>query len=227
MEVSKKINTVFENYLSFLVALFYNIVYQAATGKSISYFLNFNDPMRPEREVGSIIFTIILSALTEMRKDGLLFNNIEEVKISLVKKAEASPQDMILLFALKYYHIIMLFRKAERENNIELFFTSMRLSLPFLCSTNAKEYVNIFTDILRNWHIASECEKIIIKKYSFTMKTPNRVNIGMDFGHEKYVCLSLDSTGKIFGRGSRTKVEHASLCRIDNHNNKGIKKLKL
>ena len=41
-----------------------------------------------------------------------------------------------------------LLRKEERRNNIELYFSSMRLSLLTLAVSNAENYVHIFTELL-------------------------------------------------------------------------------
>jgi hypothetical protein len=49
-----------------------------------------------------------------------------------------------------------------------------------------------------------------IKAYGFA----NGVNIGLDYGPEKYVKLVRDGIGKIKHHGNKGKIEHTSFCRM-------------
>jgi hypothetical protein len=63
----------------------------------------------------------------------------------------------------------------------------MRLSSPLLAVKNASDYVHIFSDVFNTpsiyyyWETCSYCEQRLIKAYGFTMKTPNGVNVGLDY----------------------------------------------
>ena len=109
---------------------------------------------------------------------------------------------------------------------MKLYLACMRLSLPLLAVSNAKNYVHIFTDFLKYWATASDAEKELVTKYGFTLETVNGVTVSLDYGHEKYVRLVRDSTGKIYRRGSKARIEFAGLCCMDKHNNEGIKTAK-
>ena len=56
----------------------------------------------------------------------------------------------------------------------------------------------------------SQCEQRLIKAYGFV----NGVNIGLDYGPEKYVKLVRDGIGKIKHHGNKGKIEHTSFCRM-------------
>ena len=59
-----------------------------------------------------------------------------------------------------------------------------------------------------------------------TMKTPNGVNIGLDYAQEKYVRLVRAGTGKIKRHGNKGKIEHTSFCRMNKQQKEGIKQEK-
>jgi hypothetical protein len=65
------------------------------------------------------------------------------------------------------------------------------------------------------WETCSDCEQLLIKAYGFTMKTPNGVNIGLDYVQEKYVRLVRDGTGRIKRHSNKGKIEHTSFCRMN------------
>lgn len=116
----------------------------------------------------------------------------------MLGRAEASPQDMPLLKVSLDMEVSLLLRKAEQRNNIDLYFSCMCLSLPILAVSNAKNYVHIFTELLKYWKTCSKCEKNLIAQYGFVLETSNGVLAGIDYGHEKYVRLVRDTTGKIY-----------------------------
>ena len=107
------------------------------------------------------------------------------------------------------------FQMAEQCNNIDLYFCGIRLALPLLAFANALNYVNLFTATLRYWDEACEMEKAIITQYCFTMKTTTNANIGMDFSHERYICLRRDITRKVCSHGLMMQLEYAGLCCIN------------
>jgi len=183
-----------------------------ATFKNISYFLSFNDPTQPEHEVGSLLVGLILTALTEMKNAGRIEATPESVLSYMVDRAEASPQDMRLFLQLKYFAVLLLFQKAECCNKLDLYFACMRLSLPLLAVENAYNYVHIFTELLKYWATCSDAEQDLIKHYGFTLETPNGMHVGVDYGHEKYVRLVRDSTGKVKRKADKAKIEHSPLC---------------
>ena len=84
---------------------------------------------------------------------------------------------MALLNLVAFFTLVLLFRKAERRTNADLYYACMRLYLPLLAVTN----VHIFCDMILYWETCSDCEQLLIKAYGFTMKTPNGVNIGLDY----------------------------------------------
>jgi hypothetical protein len=197
-----------------------------ATKRNISYFLSFNDPTQPEHEVGSILVALILTAMLEMKRAGRVDTTPSQVVSYMVARAEASPQDMRLFLQIKYFGVLLLFRKAERCNKLDLYFTCMRLSLPLLAVENAYNYVHIFTELLKYWATCSEAEEDLIRKYGFTLETPNGAFVGIDYGHEKYVRLVRDSTGKVKRKANKAKIEHAALCRMSQQHTEGIKERK-
>jgi hypothetical protein len=88
----------------------------------------------------------------------------------------------------------------------------MHLSLPVPAVKNASNYVHIFTELLKYWETCSDSERDLTTRYGFTLEMPNGVHIGIDFGHEKYVRLVRDDTGKIRCMANKGKIEHAALC---------------
>jgi hypothetical protein len=119
--------------------------------------------------------------------------------------------------------VSLLFRKAEQRNNIDLYFSCMHLSLPILAVSNAKNYVHIFTELLKYWKTCSKCEKNLIAQYGFVLETSNGVFVGIDYGHEKYVRLVRDTTGKIYHARSVARIEHTAMCRMYQQEKQGIK----
>ena len=119
-----------------------------ASDKNISYFLNFNDPTVPEREVGSMIFGINLLIIFRMKQGGRVDATPKNILQFMVKCATNSPQDLKLKQLLDYMTLMLLYRKAERKNKIDLYFVCMRLSLPLLATTDATKYLQIYTDML-------------------------------------------------------------------------------
>ena len=106
-----------------------------------------------------------------------------------------------------------LVRKSERTNDIDLFFSCLRLSLNHLFTvTNATEYTRICCDLLEYWATCSEFEREIIRQYGFMVETPNGVNAGVDYCHEKFVQLIRDSTGKMHVRGKVRICCHVYSC---------------
>jgi hypothetical protein len=223
MEVFKEANAREEDMLSFLVAPFYKKNDNEATKKNISYFINFSDPIEPEHEVGSMLVAIILTAVFEMKESGHVDATPASVLRYMRTRAESSPQDMRLFMQLKYFDMMLLFRKAERRNKIDLYFACMRLSLPLLAVENCTNYMLIFTEMLRYWDECSPAEEDLIRRYGFVLETPNGTFISMDFGMEKYVRLVRDTTGKIRRAGSQMKIEAAATLRMDKQANEGIK----
>jgi hypothetical protein len=86
---------------------------------------------------------------------------------------------------LKYFDMMLLLRKAERRNKIDLYFACMCLSLPLLAVENCTNYMLIFTEMLRYWDECSHAEVDLIRRYAFVLETPNGTFISMDFGMEK------------------------------------------
>ena len=58
-----------------------------------------------------------------------------------------------------------------------------------------------------HWDTCSQCEQRLIKAYSFTMKTLNGVNVGLDYRQQKCLGLVRGGTGKIKRHGSKGKIE--------------------
>ena len=199
MEVFKKANLIFEDSINYLIAPFYaKGEDKEATDRNLSYFLNFNDPTVPERHLGVIIMAINLIVLMEMQLSGIKLVSTESMGEYMRERAKTSPQDCMLLNLLEYFTMVVLLRKAERRNKFNLYLACMRLSLPLLAVANAKNYVHIFTDFLKYWATALDAKKELVQKYGFTLETANGVTVALDYGHEKYVRLVRDSTGKIF-----------------------------
>jgi hypothetical protein len=121
----------------------------------------------------------------EMKKAGRPDATPANVYSYMLSRAKESPQDMRLLKVSLDMEVSLLFRKAERRNNIELYFSSMRLSLPTLAVSNAKNYVHIFTELLKYWTTCSKSEKSLIAQYGFVLETSNGVFVGIDYGFEK------------------------------------------
>ena len=226
MEIFKKSNQHDKDMTSFLVAPLYAKKDKAATDKNLSYFLNFNDPTQPEKDVGTAITAILLKALFEMKKGGRVDATPATLHKFMADRAENSPQDMRMFLLLHYWTLVLLFRKAERCNKIDLYFACMRLSLPLLAVENATNYILIFTELLKHWETCSVAEKDLMKKYGFVLETPNGIFVGVDYGHEKYVRLVRDETGKVKRRGLESKIEHAALCRPGKQATQGIKSKK-
>jgi hypothetical protein len=88
--------------LSHLVALLYAKKSNGdATEQNISYFLSFDDPTQPEKEVGSILVAMILTGLKEMKKAGWVDATPSQVVKYMRDGAEQSPQDMHLYLQFK------------------------------------------------------------------------------------------------------------------------------
>lgn len=81
----------------------------------------------------------------------------------------------------------------------------------------------IYTETLKVWETASERDREVIRKYGFTLRTPNGVNISMDFGMEKYVRLVRESTGKIKRAEFELKAKSAALIGMDKQATEGLK----
>ena len=172
MEIFKKTNQLTEDLISFLIAPFYSKGdNKEATGNSIRYFVDFNDPTTPERELRTTIFTINLKALMEIKRSGRVDATPSNLDEYMRQRAKNSPQDMALLNLVAFFKLVLLFRKAERRNNADLYCACMRLSLPLLAVTNASNYDHIFCDMILYWETCSDCEQLLIKAYGFTMKT--------------------------------------------------------
>jgi hypothetical protein len=100
--------------------------------------------------------------------------------------------------------------------------SSVRLTLTLYCTTNSTEYARICCDIIKAWETASDLDKALIRRYGFTLQTENEVNVGLDFGHEKFVNIVRDTTGSESKRGNDLRIEHARQCRITHQNEKDI-----
>ena len=133
-----------------------------ATDRNLAYFLNFNDPTVPERHLGVILMAINTVVLTEMQASGCTSATPESMGEYMRERAKTSPHDCMMLQLLEYFSMVVLFRKAERRNKIELYIACMRLSLPLLAIANAKNYVHIFTDFLKYWATGSDAEKELV-----------------------------------------------------------------
>lgn len=133
MENFRKRNSREEDMLTHLVKAFYSKKDDGtATAQNVSYFLNFNDPIQPEHEVGSMLVAIIYEAVLNMKKSGRTEATPPNVLKYMRSRAQASPQDMRLFMEFKYLGMVLLYRKAERCNKLNLYFACMRLSLPLL-----------------------------------------------------------------------------------------------
>jgi len=228
MEGFKKERKVHQDVLSYLVAPNYtSIDGKKPSEQNLSYFFNFNDPIIPERLAGTLIFAINLKAIIEMKNSGK--SDASPIAIHEYQRACAmrNASDAKLFVALEDLTDVFMFRKAERTDNADLYFTCMRLTLPLLAYTNSSWYVHIYSDLLQYWDTASDAEKEVIRKYGFTLKTPNGVTVGLDFGHEKYVRLVRDKTGKIKRRGAKARVESEAYCRMSRLQREGIKQRKV
>lgn len=182
----------------------------------------------PEHQIGSMLVGLIQTAVLEMKEAARTGDAMPRTMLSFMRSRSAqSPQDMQLFCLIKYLGTLLLFRKAERRNKIDLYFSCMRLSLPLLAVMNCNNYVLIFTETLKFWDGASELEKDIIRKYGFTLETPNGVHVGMDFGFEKYVRLVRDQVGKIHRVGNELKLESAAMLRMSKEASEGIKDSKV
>ena len=228
MEGFKKAGKVHQDVLSYLVAPNYTSVDgKKPTEQNLSYFFNFNDPIIPERLVGTLVYAMNLKAIIEMKNNGQ--SNVSPISIHEYQRqcAMRNSSDAKLFAALEDLTDVFMFRKAERTDNADLYFSCMRLTLPLLAYTNSSWYVHIYSNLLQYWDTASDAEKEVIRKYGFTLRTPNGVTVGLDFGHEKYVRLVRDKTGKIKQRGAKARVESEAYCRMSRLQREGIKQRKL
>ena len=84
-----------------------------------------------------MIYAINLKALMEMKRSGRVDATPSNLDEYTRQRAKNSPQDIALLNLVAFFTLVLLFRKAERQNNADLYFACMRLSLPLLAVTNA------------------------------------------------------------------------------------------
>lgn len=99
MEAFKKSNALNEDIISFLVSQYIGKNdKKAAIDKNVSYFLNPNDPVQYERQMGAIVHTALHKALKELKKANVT-SSVSPLELHkyLLKCAEDSPQDKGLL----------------------------------------------------------------------------------------------------------------------------------
>jgi hypothetical protein len=201
--------------VDFIVRAFVEKDEKDATDKNVDYFVNFCDPTEPERQMGVVLHAIWHVVLIQRRRDHeQRQTTIGGVHDFVLDRCKESPQDFALYILMKSWEIAILYRKAERTNDIDLYFTCMRMSLPILATGHAVKYVRVFTDVLRYWTTCSDHERFLIRKYGFTMQTPMGFFIGIDWGQEKCVKLVRDVTGKVQRRGGQARAENAAMTRI-------------
>ena len=219
MKVFKRTNRLFEDVLTKLVNLSYSKRHdKEASEKNVSYFLDFNDPIVPEKIIGRILLAINLKATMELKEQR--WRNLESVTPQqlhefMMERGRDSPQDMELFLLSEALTDVLMLRKAERKNNVDLYLSAMKLTLPLLAHTNSDVYVHLFADFIQYWETCSEAECKLIRLYGFTMESSNGARIGLDFGHEKYVRLVRDSTGKVAAHGGKARIEFAGYLRAE------------
>ena len=77
--------------------------------------MDFNDlTSSPERELGTIIFTINLKALMKLKRSGRVDVTPSNLDEYMRQRAKNNPQDMALLNLVAFFTLVLLFRKAER-----------------------------------------------------------------------------------------------------------------
>jgi hypothetical protein len=223
MEVFKKANSLNEELARYLASTFYGQEGRDATDTNLTYFLRFNDPTRPEKEIVAVITAIYAYVIRCMRKQGQVGVTAVSIHNWMIERAKESPLALAFLSLVLHYELVLLVRSSERRNDLDMFFTTVRLSLPLFCDTHATCYVRICCDMLRNWKVWSDLERRLIRDRCFTVESESGQRIGVDYSHEKYVNLIREKTGKVHRRGHEAKIEHAAVARVGHANDGDIK----
>ena len=122
---------------------------KAATDKNISFFLHFNDPTVPEEQLGSILTAIYVYIAYCMKLDGYQGATPEAMNEYMLECACHSPQALGLLLCVRLWSVTLLARRSERRDDVDLFFTVIKLALPLFCTTHATAYTRICCDLRR------------------------------------------------------------------------------
>jgi hypothetical protein len=126
-------------------------------------------------------------AIDEMKEAKIADITTERVWTYMTEQATNFQEAFLPLNAIIFWEIALLARHSERKNDVDLFLSVLRLSLPLYCNTNATEYTRLACDWLVLWDTASDLDRCLIRKYGFTVETVNGVRVGLDYSHEKFV----------------------------------------
>lgn len=210
MEIFKKVH--------FLAVDIASAIADSFMGKNgdddISFFLNFNDPTKPEKQMSQVVLATMAYVYRCMEKDGYEEASPADAHGYMIEMAEECPTAKALLDLLLLYEIVILSRRAARLNDYDLVLCILRLSLPLFCVTHATGYVRIACDVLKFDKIMSPMERKIIKEYGLTMETVNGTRIARDQGHEKYNCL-IDTKVGNYREGKKHVIESAAMTVIE------------
>ena len=106
----------------------------------------------------------------------------------MLERAKKYPTVMAILLDLRMVTIDFMIRDTEKagdRGDLDLFLSSMRLSLIFFACTNCRKYVRTVCEFLEWYHCASTAEKELFKQYYFCKTTANGRPIWGDRGVEK------------------------------------------
>jgi len=125
----------------------------------------------------------------------------------LLQRSRNSAMAMSLFKCLCNYENLIVMHHAERYNDIEVYQSSLHLSLRIFPTRHATSYMQTVTDLLKYLWMCSPAERMIITEYCFTCKTGGSKYTGDDCHMEKFVNIVRDMTYKVFRRGHEKKIE--------------------
>lgn len=136
-EMFETANDMNHEWADFLARQFMGKNKKEATNKSVDFFLHFNDPTEPERKMGIVLHAFWTIASVQKicaSKSTAMWTSVAGVHECILQHCATSPQDFSLCVAVKCWLVVVLCRKSERTNDLDLFFVCMRLSLPILAT---------------------------------------------------------------------------------------------
>lgn len=120
---------------------------------------------------------------------GIPLNDITPAQVDdyMVDRAVEVPMVMACLFDMRLLEIALMIRDAEKigkHGDVQLFLSTLRLSLALFTITHAINYCHMVAEFLEWWELSSEAEKILFENFYYTNISPNNKPVWVDKGVE-------------------------------------------
>jgi hypothetical protein len=101
--------------------------------------------------------------------------SVKQLHDFMLERAEMYPCCMLLLHYSRFVEIQKMMKMSEKEGDrgdVDLFISSLKLSLPLFATTHKIDYVKVACNFLVNWELDSPALKAIYRRFLFTQLGP-------------------------------------------------------